>query len=90
MATLPQKGSFPLWHTAHQATSWMPTLTPHKDTFLHHLWGGVAQYRVWEIGPDKQKWGIRGEGGLTLLQTCSLSFLGSGQWRYSTSAWLYS
>ena len=89
-ATIPQKGSLPLWHTAHQATSWTPTLTPHKDAFLHHLWGGVAQYSVWEIGPDKRKWGIRGEGGRTLLQTCSLSFLGSGQRRYSTSAWLYS
>ena len=46
--TLPQKGSLPLWHTAHQATPWSPTLTPHRDAFLHHLWGGVAQYRVWE------------------------------------------
>ena len=45
-ATLPQKGSLPLWHTAHQATPWTPTLTPHKDAFLHHLWGGVAQYSI--------------------------------------------
>ena len=48
-ATLPQKGSLPLWHTAHQATPWTPTLTPHKDAFLHHLWGGVAQYSIWEL-----------------------------------------
>ena len=27
---------------------WSPTLTPHRDAFLHHLWGGVAQYSVWE------------------------------------------
>ena len=46
---------------------WSPTLTPYRDAFLHHLWGGVAQYSVWEIGPDKRKWGIRGEGGRTLL-----------------------
>ena len=31
--------------------------------------------------PDKRKWGIRKEGGRTLLQGCSLSFLGSGQRR---------
>ena len=66
-ATLPLKGSLPLWHTAHQATPWMPTLTPHKDAFLHHLWDGVAQYSVWGY-PDKRKWVIRGEGGRTLLQ----------------------
>ena len=88
-ATLPQKGSLPLWHTAHQATPWTPTLTPHKDAFLHHLWGGVAQYSVWRY-PDKRKWVITGEGGRTLLQACSHSFLGSGRRRYSTSAWLYS
>ena len=44
-----------------------PTLTPHRDAFFHHLWGRVAQYSVWEIGQDKRKWGIRGEGGRTLL-----------------------
>ena len=42
-------------------------LTPHRDAFLHHLWGGVAQYSVWEIGPDKRKWGIRGEWGRTVF-----------------------
>ena len=29
-------------------SSTLPTLTPHRDAFLHHLWGGVAQYSVWE------------------------------------------
>ena len=48
-ATLPQKGSLHLCHTAHQATPWMPTLTPHRDAFLHHRWGGVVQYNVWGI-----------------------------------------
>ena len=47
--------------------AWSPTLPPHKDAFLHHLWGGVAQYSVWDISPDKRKWGIKGEGGLTLF-----------------------
>ena len=27
---------------------WSPTLTPHRDAFLHHLLGGVAQYSGWE------------------------------------------
>ena len=27
----------------------------------------MALYSVWEIGPDKRKWGIRGEGDRTLL-----------------------
>ena len=63
----PKRDNLPLRHTAHQTTPWSPTLTPHRDAFLHHLWGGVAQYSVWEIGPDKIKWGIRGEGGRTLL-----------------------
>ena len=36
-ATPPQRGSLFLWHTAHQATLWSPTLTPHRDAFLHHL-----------------------------------------------------
>ena len=63
----PKKDNLPLRHTAHPTTPWSPTLTPHRDAFLHHLWGGVAQYSVWEIGPDKRKWGIRGEGGRTLL-----------------------
>ena len=47
-AIQPQRDSLPLWHTAHQATPWSPSLTPHRDAFLHHLWGGVAQYSVWE------------------------------------------
>ena len=44
----PQGDSLPLWHTAHQAKPWSPTLNPHRDAFLHQLWGGVAQYSVWE------------------------------------------
>ena len=61
----PKRDNLPLRHTAHPTTPWSPT--PHRDAFLHHLWGEVAQYSVWEIGPDKRKWGIRGEGGRTLL-----------------------
>ena len=63
----PKRDNLPLRHTAHPTTPWSPTLTPHRDAFLHHLWGGVALYSVWEIGPDKRKWGIREEGGRTLL-----------------------
>ena len=56
-ATLPQKGSLPLWHTAHQATPWTPILTPHRDAFLHHFWGGVAQNSVWGIPKQtKSEW----------------------------------
>ena len=23
-------------------------LTPHRDAFLHHLWGEIVHYSVWE------------------------------------------
>ena len=68
---------------------WLPTLTPHRDAFLHHLWSGVAQYSVYELPQDKRKVRDQGRGGrashLDILgiwpfQACSLSFLGSGQW----------
>ena len=65
-AIRPQRDSLPLYYAAHQATPWSPTLTPHRDAFVHHLWGGVVQYSVCE-DPDKRKWVIRGEGGRTLL-----------------------
>ena len=64
-ATPPQRGGLFLWHTAHQATFWTPTLTPHRDAFLHHLWGGVAQYSVYEVTPDKRKVRDQGRGGRT-------------------------
>ena len=82
-AALPQKGSLSLWHTAHQATPW---------TRMHFsTTSGVGLPSIVSGGyPDKRKWEIRGERGRTLLQACSLFFLGSGQRRYSTWAWLYS
>ena len=35
-----------------------PTLTPHRDAFLHHLWGGVARYSVWEIAQTNESEGL--------------------------------
>ena len=78
------KDNLPLQHTAHPATPWSPTLTPHRDAFLRHLWGGVAQYNVWEIGPDKRKWVIRG-GGRTLYTYPSYSSIKSTAWEFWTS-----
>ena len=87
-ATPPQRGSLFLWYTAHQATFRTPTLTPHGDAFLHHLWSGVAQYSAYELTLGKQKVRDQGRGGRTShldilgiwpLKACSLSFLGSGQ-----------
>ena len=54
-----------LWHTAHQATFWTPTLTPHRDAFLHHLSSGSAQYSVCEAPQDKRKVRNQGRGGCT-------------------------
>ena len=64
-ATQPQRGSLFLWYTTHQATLWTPTLTPHRDAFLHLLWSGVAQYNVCEVTADKQKVRVQGRGGRT-------------------------
>ena len=86
-AVPPQRGSLFLWHTAHKATLWTPTLTPRRNAFLHHFWSGVAQYSVYEVTPDKHKVRVQGRGGPTShldipgvwpFQACSLSFLGSG------------
>ena len=45
---------------------WLPTLTPHRDAFLHHLWSGVAQYSVYELPRDKRKVRDQGRGGAPL------------------------
>ena len=50
--------NLPLRHTAHPTTPRSPTLTPHRDAFLHHLWGGVARYSVWEIAQTNESEGL--------------------------------
>ena len=84
----PQRGSLFLWYTANQATFRTPTLTPHGDAFLHHLWSGVTQYSAYELTLGKRKVRDQGRGGHTShldilgiwpFKACSLSFLGSGQ-----------
>ena len=54
----PNRDNLPLWHTAHPTTPRSPTLTPHRDAFLHHLWGGVARYSVWEIAQTNETEGL--------------------------------
>ena len=76
-ATPPQRGSLFLWYTAHQATFRTPTLTPHGDAFLHHLWSGVAQYSAYELTLGKRKVRDQGRGG----RTCHLDILGICHWR---------
>ena len=76
-ATPPQRGSLFLWYTAHQATFRTPTLTPHGDAFLHHLWSGVAQYSAYEFTLGKRKVRDQGRGG----RTSHLDILGICHWR---------
>ena len=54
----PNRDNLPLRHTAHPTTPRLPTLTPHRDAFLHHLWDGVARYSVWQIAQTNESEGL--------------------------------
>ena len=65
------KGAASSCDTACQATLWSPTLTPHRDAFLYHLWSGVAQYSAYEWTLGRRKVRDQGRGGLTWISWAS-------------------
>ena len=90
----PKRDNLPLRHTAHPTTPWSPTLTPHRDAFLHHSGVGLPSIVSGRLAQTNDSEGLGEKEAETylswLFQACSLSFRGSGQRRYSTLAWLHS